>query len=101
MGHGPGAWTGNQGPSQAQDQAGPGTKPVREHAGPRNKPGQGPSGVIPQGPGPSPKHENLDFLKENANFYRAATHLQPPGKDNSALAEDLHSKIPSLVALGN
>ena len=57
--------------------------------------------VLP--PGPRPK--NIDFPWKNLVFYGTAAHPQRTGtrggKDNSAPAEDLHNKNPSLVAFGN
>ena len=66
---GPGPRTGDQdqgpsrdqGPSWAQDQAGPGTNPARDQAGPP----------------PNPK--NLDFPSENADFYTPAIRRQSGG----------------------
>ena len=67
MGQGPGTRAQDQGPSRdqgpswAQDQAGPGTNPARDQAGPP----------------PNPK--NLDFPKENADFYTPAIRRQSAG----------------------
>ena len=65
--HGPGPRTGDQGPSQdqgpswAQDQAGPGTNPAWDQAG------------------APPNAKNLDFPKENADFYTPAIRRQSAG----------------------